>query len=170
MCLSHVLALPGRHLDRRLHLRLSDGSPAMSDARASAHDPRPRPRRARRQRPLTARFKGYLIGFVLSVILTAIPFWLVMAKVLSQPERHRAGDPGLRGRADRRAHGLLPAHEPEVGGRLDHAGADLHLRPGGHHPDRFAVGDGPPQPQHDADVARADAQHALTVRPKGGAE
>lgn len=29
-----------------------------------------------------ATVKGYLIGFVLSVILTAIPFWLVMAKVI----------------------------------------------------------------------------------------
>jgi cytochrome o ubiquinol oxidase operon protein cyoD len=29
-----------------------------------------------------ATFKGYATGFVLSVILTAIPFWLVMAKVL----------------------------------------------------------------------------------------
>jgi len=27
-------------------------------------------------------FKGYAAGFVLSVILTAIPFWLVMGKVL----------------------------------------------------------------------------------------
>ncbi|MCG2583575.1 cytochrome o ubiquinol oxidase subunit IV [Massilia sp. TS11] len=27
-------------------------------------------------------FKSYIIGFVLSVILTAIPFWLVMAKVI----------------------------------------------------------------------------------------
>jgi cytochrome o ubiquinol oxidase operon protein cyoD len=27
-------------------------------------------------------FKGYMTGFILSVILTAIPFWLVMAKVL----------------------------------------------------------------------------------------
>jgi cytochrome o ubiquinol oxidase operon protein cyoD len=26
-------------------------------------------------------FKGYMTGFILSVILTAIPFWLVMAKV-----------------------------------------------------------------------------------------
>ena len=30
-------------------------------------------------------FKGYMIGFVLSVILTVIPFWLVMAKVFSDP-------------------------------------------------------------------------------------
>jgi cytochrome o ubiquinol oxidase subunit IV len=28
-------------------------------------------------------FKSYMIGFVLSVILTVIPFWLVMAKVFS---------------------------------------------------------------------------------------
>ena len=27
-------------------------------------------------------FKGYMIGFLLSVVLTAIPFWLVMAKVI----------------------------------------------------------------------------------------
>ena len=26
-------------------------------------------------------FKGYMIGFLLSVVLTAIPFWLVMGKV-----------------------------------------------------------------------------------------
>ncbi|MFI4928130.1 MAG: cytochrome o ubiquinol oxidase subunit IV [Burkholderiales bacterium] len=29
-----------------------------------------------------ATVKGYVVGFMLSVILTAIPFWLVMAKVL----------------------------------------------------------------------------------------
>ena len=29
--------------------------------------------------------KGYAIGFVLSVILTAIPFWLVMGKVIPSP-------------------------------------------------------------------------------------
>ena len=27
-------------------------------------------------------FKGYLTGFLLSVVLTAIPFWLVMGEVL----------------------------------------------------------------------------------------
>ena len=30
-------------------------------------------------------YKGYATGFILSVILTAIPFWLVMAKVLPTP-------------------------------------------------------------------------------------
>jgi cytochrome o ubiquinol oxidase operon protein cyoD len=29
--------------------------------------------------------KGYLMGFMLSVILTAIPFWLVMGKVFERP-------------------------------------------------------------------------------------
>jgi len=33
-----------------------------------------------------ATVKGYVTGFVLSVILTAIPFWLVMAKVLPSPK------------------------------------------------------------------------------------
>ena len=28
-------------------------------------------------------FKGYMTGFVLAVILTAVPFWLVMGKVLT---------------------------------------------------------------------------------------
>jgi len=30
-------------------------------------------------------FKGYATGFILSVILTAIPFWLVMGKVFDRP-------------------------------------------------------------------------------------
>lgn len=29
-------------------------------------------------------FSGYMTGFVLSIILTAIPFWLVMAKVIAE--------------------------------------------------------------------------------------
>lgn len=32
-----------------------------------------------------ATVKGYAIGFILSVILTAIPFWLVMGKVIPSP-------------------------------------------------------------------------------------
>jgi len=32
-----------------------------------------------------ASIKGYVTGFVLSILLTAIPFWLVMAKVLPTP-------------------------------------------------------------------------------------
>ncbi|MDB5828649.1 MAG: cytochrome o ubiquinol oxidase subunit [Variovorax sp.] len=30
-------------------------------------------------------FKGYMTGFILSVFLTAIPFWLVMAKTFDKP-------------------------------------------------------------------------------------
>ena len=32
--------------------------------------------------PIHFSVRGYLIGFLLSVVLTAIPFWLVMAKVI----------------------------------------------------------------------------------------
>jgi cytochrome o ubiquinol oxidase operon protein cyoD len=32
-----------------------------------------------------ATLKGYLTGFALSVALTAVPFWLVMAKVIANP-------------------------------------------------------------------------------------
>jgi len=32
-----------------------------------------------------ATVKGYVVGFLLSAVLTAIPFWLVMAKVLPSP-------------------------------------------------------------------------------------
>ncbi|HTL13639.1 MAG TPA: cytochrome o ubiquinol oxidase subunit IV [Thermomonas sp.] len=32
--------------------------------------------------PVHFSLRGYAIGFLLSVVLTAIPFWLVMAKVL----------------------------------------------------------------------------------------
>jgi cytochrome o ubiquinol oxidase operon protein cyoD len=31
-------------------------------------------------------FKGYMTGFLLSVVLTAIPFWLVMAKVFDDKQ------------------------------------------------------------------------------------
>ena len=30
-------------------------------------------------------FKGYMTGFILSVILTAVPFWLVMGHVFASP-------------------------------------------------------------------------------------
>lgn len=32
-----------------------------------------------------ASYRGYVVGFLLSVVLTAIPFWLVMGKVLPSP-------------------------------------------------------------------------------------
>ena len=45
----------------------------MSDADTSAHGPA-----AEHAEVPHASLKGYTIGFVLSVVLTAIPFWLVM--------------------------------------------------------------------------------------------
>ena len=35
--------------------------------------------------PGHATLKGYLTGFLLSVALTAVPFWLVMGKVIGNP-------------------------------------------------------------------------------------
>ncbi|MBS0216406.1 MAG: cytochrome o ubiquinol oxidase subunit IV [Proteobacteria bacterium] len=32
-----------------------------------------------------ATVRGYVTGFILSVILTAIPFWLIMGKVIANP-------------------------------------------------------------------------------------
>ena len=37
------------------------------------------------QGPAHATLKGYLAGFALSVVLTAVPFWLVMGKVIDKP-------------------------------------------------------------------------------------
>ena len=80
MCFVDVLALPGRGLDRRLHLCLSHGGCCDGQAHAHAHarahdvdhhDDGPH-----------STFSGYMIGFVLSIVLTAIPFWLVMARII----------------------------------------------------------------------------------------
>ena len=57
---------------------------AHDDARPCARRPR-RPRRRTTTTRLHATVGGYVIGFVLSVILTAIPFWLVMGKVFDEP-------------------------------------------------------------------------------------
>jgi heme/copper-type cytochrome/quinol oxidase subunit 4 len=60
------------------------GVAAMSAHTTTATAPRPR-RPRRHDVGYHSTFKGYMIGFVLSVILTAIPFWLVMAKVFDKP-------------------------------------------------------------------------------------
>ncbi|HVI90196.1 MAG TPA: cytochrome o ubiquinol oxidase subunit IV [Dongiaceae bacterium] len=36
--------------------------------------------------PAHATFRGYMTGFALSVILTAVPFWLVMSGVISSKQ------------------------------------------------------------------------------------
>jgi cytochrome o ubiquinol oxidase operon protein cyoD len=49
----------------------------------SAHDSHPHPASAMAgQQAGHSTRRGYLIGFLLSVVLTAIPFWLVMSGVL----------------------------------------------------------------------------------------
>src|SRR5690606_21599334 len=74
-----VLALSGRHLDRRLHLRLPDGDAAMSaheQSNQSHHD----------DGHAHGTVGSYMSGFGLSVILTAIPFWLVMTGYFANPQ------------------------------------------------------------------------------------
>src|SRR3546814_15389991 len=71
----NVLALPRRRVDRRLHLCLSDGSAAMSaDPHAAAHT---HDDHHEIEMP-HASMRDYVIGFNLSVLLTALPFCLVM--------------------------------------------------------------------------------------------
>ena len=49
----------------------------MTDAHLPAHDD---------GAPVHATLRGYLTGFVLSVVLTAIPFWLVMRGALDNKQ------------------------------------------------------------------------------------
>src|SRR5689334_736910 len=82
-----VLALPRRHLDRRLHLRLPSGSAAMSAAThahdaALAHGHGHGHEHDHGHEAPHGSLQSYLIGFALSVLLTAVPFGLVMAGVL----------------------------------------------------------------------------------------
>src|SRR3546814_15477882 len=75
----HVLALPRRRLDRRLHLRLSDGSAVMSTDTVRAPDHQAE---GAHDAPAHGTLKGYLTGFGLSVVLTAIQFWIVLPSAL----------------------------------------------------------------------------------------
>src|SRR5690606_25376494 len=73
-----VLALPGRGVDRGVHLRLPDRRTAMSETAVDhGHDAIPG--------GMHFSLRGYATGFLLSVVLTAIPFWLVMRGVLPDP-------------------------------------------------------------------------------------
>src|SRR3546814_589685 len=76
----HVLALHRRRLDRRLHLRLSDGSAVMSTDTVRAHDHHAE---GAHDEPAHGTIKGYLTGFGLSVVLTVIPFWIVMSGAIA---------------------------------------------------------------------------------------
>lgn len=50
-----------------------------------AHDPGHSEEHAHGDEGYHFSARGYVIGFVLAVVLTAIPFWLVMGKVLPTP-------------------------------------------------------------------------------------
>jgi cytochrome o ubiquinol oxidase subunit IV len=105
---------------------------------------------------------GYVTGFVLSVILTAIPFWLVMAKVFSNPTVTTFIILGF-AIVQIYVHMVFFLHmtsHAEGGWTVDVA--DLHGRARRHHAVRLDVGDVPPEDQHDAALARADAKHAMT--------
>ncbi len=67
--------------------------------------------------------KSYLIGFVLSLILTAVPFWMVMDGSAS----HTTVLATVVGMAvvQIRASGLFPAHEHLVRGAMEPGGTDL---------------------------------------------
>ena len=69
--------------------------------------------------------KSYLTGFVLSLILTAIPFALVMSRALvrvGHPGSHSHRRPG----SDFDAPALLPASGHFISGTLERAGLDIH--------------------------------------------
>src|SRR5262249_43722702 len=76
-----VLALPRRGLDRRLHLCLPDGNAAMKTEAHTSHA-------ADHHHDAHAHgsLSTYMLGFVLSVVLTAIPFWLVMGGALASKQ------------------------------------------------------------------------------------
>ena len=96
MCLSLFWHF-GRGMDLCVLCCLSDGGDVMSHSNDHG---------ASRQR------KTYMTGFILSIILTVIPFWMVMNGSASKPViRAQSGD---RGDSDSGASGLLPAHEHQV--------------------------------------------------------
>nr|WP_181338246.1 cytochrome o ubiquinol oxidase subunit IV [Hyphomicrobium methylovorum] len=66
-------------MDRRVHLCLSAGSHPVT-VRNNTHDAG---LAAHKHKSGHGSRRDYMIGFLLSVVLTAIPFWLVMSGVLS---------------------------------------------------------------------------------------
>ena len=63
-------------------MSVGDAGRALSDVAGSRHRAGGADAEHHSQRR-TARFRSYMTGFVLAVILTAIPFWLVMGNVLN---------------------------------------------------------------------------------------
>ena len=104
-----------------------------------------------------------MLGFVLSVVLTAIPFWLVMSGALPSKQITALVIMAF-AVVQIVVHMIYFLHmnaKSESG--WTHDGADLHHRHGGDRAVRFAVGDEPPQQQHDAD-ARDDGNEVSRCR------
>src|SRR5262249_49188677 len=75
-----VLALPRRNLDRGLFIRLPYGGTSMSSLNVNPSAGHHGNEEEVDHDTLHITVGGYVTGFVLSVILTAIPFWIVMSK------------------------------------------------------------------------------------------
>src|SRR5690606_18888921 len=67
-----VLALSGHRLDLRFHLRLPHGSHLMSAHHDAAHADH-------------GTLKSYIVGFILSIVLTVGSFYMVMSGGFSRP-------------------------------------------------------------------------------------
>jgi len=90
----------------------------------------------------------YVKGFILAVILTVIPFYLVMSGAIED----RATGLVVLGAFAIVQVVVLPAHERQDPGWLDHAIHRLHRGLPGHRRGRYAVGDVPDERPHDADA------------------
>ena len=107
--------------------------------------------RPRRRGHVMARCKSYLTGFGLSVVLTAIPFWLVMSGVLDSKQVTALLIMAF-AVVQIVVHMVYFLHmNAKSEGGWTHDGADLHRSSlVVDRADRLAVGDVPPQHQHDA--------------------
>ena len=93
---------------------------------------------------------SYMIGFILSVILTAIPFYLVMTGVLHSNIETAIAIMAL-AVVQIFVHMIYFLHmNTKVRRRLVDPGADVHADPRRDRADRFALGHVSPQLQYDA--------------------
>ena len=98
-------------------------------------------------------YRDYMTGFVLAVILTVIPFFLVMARPI-ESAGYTAAIVLVCAFAQILVHMVYFLHmtpKAEDGWLL--LSTHLHHRPRRHHPRRLALDHLPPQPEHDAEPA-----------------
>ena len=106
-------------------------------------------------------YRDYMTGFVLAVVLTVIPFFLVMARPIESPG-YTAAIVLICAFAQILVHMVFFLHMTPTGrGRLAAPLDHLRHRLPRHHPRRLDLDRLPPQPEHDADARRrADAGDA----------